>query len=114
MRHDEGHRHVGERQAGFPCHRDQLFDDLEAALIRHLPGHEFRPQRVGHRLALAVLAGKHALGQRTPHHHTHAVALAGRQHVTLDASVQNGVRRLFRAEASEPAALCYPLCLDDL
>ncbi|MDF2811350.1 MAG: hypothetical protein K0S56_2381 [Microvirga sp.] len=103
-----------ERQIGLLRQHDQLFDNLKAALVGELLREVLGARRVGHGFAFAVFAREHALGQRTPDHHAHTVSLAGRQHVALDAAIQDGVRRLFGAETSKPAALRYPLGLDDL
>ncbi len=49
-----------------------------------------------------------------PDHHPHAIALAGGEHVTFDAAVEDRVRRLLRTEARQTAPLGHPLRLDDL
>ena len=70
------------------------------------------PGRRG-RVALAVLAGEPAAGERAPRDDAHPVALAGRQHRRLDATGEDRVRRLLALEALPPAALGDPLRLDD-
>ena len=109
MRHDECHRHVGERHAGFCGKRQQLLDRVEAAFVRHLLRHHPDAERIGRRLALAVASRQQALRQRAPYQHAHAVALRGGQHVALDAAVEDGVGRLLAAEAGQPALFRHPL-----
>ena len=59
-------------------------------------------------------AGQPAPGERAPRDHAHAVPLARRQHVLLDAAYEQRVRRLLGDEALAAAALRRPLRLDDL
>ena len=63
--------------------------------------------------ALAPLARQPAAGQRAPRDHRHAVALARRQHVGLDAAHEDGIRRLLAHEPLAAATVGDPLRLDD-
>jgi hypothetical protein len=104
---------VGHRQAGLLRERDQLLDHVELALVAEV----LRPVAgpVGVRLlALSVAAGEQSLAQRAPDQRPHPVALTDRQHLALDAPIDDRVRRLLGPEALEAAPLGDPLRLDDL
>lgn len=74
MSHDKGRRHVGDRQPGFLRQRDQLFDSVKAALVGELLRKYLARGESGVGWPCGTCR-EHALGQRTPHHHAHAVAL---------------------------------------
>ena len=89
-----------------------LFDGVEAVLVtEHLL--EASADHVG-LLAFAHAAGEHSLPERAPDQYAHAVALRDRQHLGLDAAVEDRVGRLLGAEALQTAALGDPLGLDDV
>src|SRR5205807_5585266 len=66
-----------------------------------------------HCLAPPVLPCQPAGRQRGGGHHTHAEALAQRQHVRLDAPSEDGVRQLLDAWPFSPPLFRYPLRIDD-
>src|SRR3954454_5019510 len=119
MADDEGERHLDERDARLLGQDRQLLDGIHLALVlRH--GH-VEAQRDGvhaaavHLLAaLAVATGQEAAGERAPRDHAHAVALAHREHLSLDPADEQRVRRLLGHEADLAAALGAPVRLDDL
>ena len=92
---------------------------VELALV---PGHREVVAAGDHRRAprgqvlgaLAPPARQPAAGERAPRDHAHAVALAGRQHVGLDAADEHRVGRLLADEALAAAVARHPLGLDDL
>ncbi|SNY46838.1 hypothetical protein SAMN05421748_10815 [Paractinoplanes atraurantiacus] len=63
--------------------------------------------------APADAAGQRALGERAPDQGAQAVTLGGGQDLGLDATIEQGIRRLLGVQALEAAALGQPLRLDD-
>ena len=92
--------------------RDELFDDVEAALVGEVVDHVGAAQVVV--LVLAYAAGEQALAERAPDQGAHAEALGGGQYLALDAAVEDGVDRLLGVESREAAPLGDPLGLDDV
>jgi len=101
----------GQRQAGLVGERDELFDDVDAALVVEVFEVAGAAQVV--LLAFADAAGEHPLPERAPYQGAEAVALCCRQYVVLDAAVEDRVRQLLCAEAFQPLPFGKPLGLDD-
>ena len=96
----------------------ELIGGLELALVRRqrhvvAPREALGPRARRGLGSLAVAAREPAACERAPRDHAHAVALAGREHVALDAPDEHGVGRLLAAEPLAAASLCDPLGLDD-
>ena len=108
----ERHREVGHGQARLRGERDELLDDVEAALVGEVVDHAGAAQVVV--LVLADAAGEQALAERAPDQGAHAEALGGGQDLALDAAVEDGVGRLLGVEPREAAPLGDPLGLDDV
>ncbi len=101
----EREREVDQRQPGLVGERGERVDGLELALVggdrtgRSGRGCAGRASTPVTSAPLRHLPRQPAAGERAPGDDAHAVALAGRQHVGLDAAVEQGVRRLLADEA---------------
>src|ERR1700722_141455 len=109
MRDRECHRKVGHRQSRFFGERDQPLHRVQAPLITERR-HEFRASNVAI-LPAPDPAGEHALTEWSPDKNAHAVLLRDRKDLTLDAAVQDRVRRLVGTEPLQAAPFRHPVRL---
>jgi hypothetical protein len=109
VRDRERHREVGHRQSRFSGERDQPLHRVQAPLITERR-HEFRASDVVV-LPATDPTGEHALTEWSPDKNAHAVLLRDRKDLTLDAAVQDRVRRLVGTEPLQAAPFRYPVRL---
>src|SRR5664280_2846375 len=107
VRDGERHGEVGHRQPRFFGEWDQLLHRVEAPLITERQREELRADDVVV-LPAADAAGEHALTEWAPGEDAHAVLLRDRKHLTLDAAVQDRVRRLLGTEPVSYTHLTLP------
>ena len=107
-----GERELGHRQAGLVGDRAQALhrvERLRAQQAAHEAAHRARGAGVGgRRLAAAVLAGQHALGERRPDDLADPVPRAEREDLALGHAVERGVLGLAADEARHARDLERP------